>query len=117
MSFVRRENECIVNERKMFGGEGTVQSLQILNGAEEMYGKGRVFNRVCLNKNCEVAWHIHHGDGECYFILSGHGEYSDNGNVVTVGPGDVTFVGDGEGHSLINREDEPLTAIALILYC
>lgn len=117
MSIVRRSDEKIVFEKQMFGGEGKAEMRQLLNGAEEMYGKGRVFNHVVLKKNCEVAWHIHHGDGECYYILKGKGEYSDNGKPVTVLPGDVTFVGDGEGHSLRNNDEEPLEAIALILYC
>ena len=63
-----------------------------------------------------VGWHIHHGDGETYYILKGHGEYNDNGTAVRVGPGDVTFVDDGEGHSLKNTGDETLEAIALILF-
>ena len=73
-------------------------------------------SHVVLEKNCEVGWHIHHGDGETYYILKGKGEYSDNGNIVEVYPGDVLFVDDGEGHSMINREDEPLEMIALVLY-
>lgn len=116
MSFVRRDSERTVGQKKMFDGAGTAEFHQILNGAEEMLGKGRLFNHVFLNPGCEIGWHIHHGDGECYYILKGHGEYSDNGSIVTVGPGDITFVGDGEGHSMINKSDEPLEAIALILY-
>ena len=117
MSIVRRENDLIVGEKKMFGGSGVAIMQQILNGPDEMYGKGRVFNHVTLNPGCEIGWHVHHGDGECYFILKGHGEYSDNGRTVTLGPGDMSFVGDGEGHSMVNKTDEPLEAIALILYC
>ena len=63
-----------------------------------------------------VGWHKHKGDGEVYYILKGEGEYNDNGTLVTVRPGDVAFVDDGEGHSLINRHDETLEAIALVLY-
>lgn len=69
-----------------------------------------------MNEFCEVGWHIHKGDGEVYYILKGEGEYNDNGTLVTVRPGDVAFVDDGEGHSLINRRNETLEAIALVLY-
>ena len=116
MSFVRRDGEKIVFEKQMFNGSGKAEMHQILNGADEMYGKARLFNHAVLKKDCEVAWHVHHGDGECYYILKGQGEYNDNGTVVTVGPGDVTFVGDGEGHSIINRCEEPLEMIALVIY-
>ena len=90
--------------------------LHILEPGEEMYNKGRVFNHLFLEPGCEIGWHIHHGDGETYYILKGEGEYSDNGNIVTLHPGDIAFVDDGEGHSLINRGTETLEAIALVLY-
>lgn len=116
MSFVRNFDALPCERKKMFGGSGEAIMYKLLDGAEEMYGKGRVFNFLRLEKDCEVAWHIHKGDGETYFILKGEGEYSDNGRIVTLKAGDVAFVDDGEGHSLINRKDEPLEAIALILY-
>ncbi len=90
--------------------------LHILEAGEEMYNKGRVFNHLFLDPGCEIGWHVHHGDGETYCIVSGHGEYNDNGTIVPVGPGDVTFVDDGEGHSIKNTGEEDLISVALILY-
>lgn len=116
MSFVRRDADAVRSEKQMFGGEGTAKFQQILNGAEELGGKGRLFNKVFLEPGCEIGWHIHHGDNETYFILSGKGEYNDNGTVVEVLPGDVTFVNDGEGHAMKAIGDETLVMIALILY-
>ena len=116
MSFVRRKEEVTVMYKKMFNGEGEAEMHVILNGADEMYNKGRVFNHVYLAPGAEIGWHVHKGDGETYYILSGKGEYSDNGNIITVGPGDTTFVDEGEGHSMKNIGEEPLEAIALILY-
>ena len=113
---VRRDAECIHETKKMFGGEGEAVFHRILNGPEEMYGKGRVFSHLTLAPGSEVGWHVHHGDGETYYILRGRGEYNDNGTFTEVLPGDVTFVDDGEGHALKCIGDEPLEAIALILY-
>lgn len=113
---VRRENERSLVVKQMFNGQGQARICYIREGSDELYGKGRVFSHLYLDKDCEVGWHIHKGDGEVYYILKGEGEYNDNGTVVTVRPGDVTFVDDGEGHSLINRRDETLEAIALVLY-
>lgn len=113
---IRRSSEKTLDVKQMFGGQGEAKMYRILDGAEEMYGKGRVFNHVLLEPGCEIGWHIHRGDGETYYILKGQGQYSDNGQVVTIGPGDVTFVDDGQGHSLINTGTETLEAIALILY-
>lgn len=116
MSFVRHDGEAGIVRKNMFGGAGEAEMHVILKGEDEMYKKGRLFNHLYLPAGAEIGWHIHHGDGETYYIIKGTGEYSDNGNIVTVGPGDTTFVGDGEGHSLKNTGTETLEAIALILY-
>ncbi len=116
MSFIRRDTEKTIETKKMFDGAGEAELHLILNGAPEMYGKGRVFSHLVLHPGCEVGWHVHKGDGETYYILKGHGRYNDNGTIVEVGPGDVTFVDSGEGHALLNDGEEDLEAIALILF-
>ena len=113
---IRRSDEKTVDVRKMFDGAGEAVMHRILNGADEMYGKGRVFSHLHLKPGCEVGWHVHRGDGETYYILRGRGLYNDNGTEVEVGPGDVTFVDSGEGHALLNNGEEELEAIALILF-
>ena len=113
---IRRNSERIRTEKQMFGGNGTAKSAHILEAREEMYNKGRVFNHLYLDPGCEVGYHVHHGDGETYYILKGRGEYNDNGTIVILEPGDVAFVDDGEGHALKAIGDETLEAIALILY-
>lgn len=116
MSMVRRETELLVEHRQMFGGAGEAENRKILRGAGEMAGKGRLFNHMILRPGCEVAWHVHHGDCETYYVLKGRGEYSDNGTVTELLPGDTAFVYDGEGHSLRCLGDEPLEVISLVLY-
>ena len=113
---IRRYDERIHEKKKMFGGEGEVLFHRILNGPDEMLGKGRVFSHTVLEKGTEIAWHVHHVDMEVYLILKGIGLYSDNGVLREVSAGDVTIVHDGEGHSLKCISDEPLETIALILY-
>ena len=113
---VRRKDERVSGYKKMFGGAGEALRVQILTGDEELYHKGRLFSHIYLEPGTEIGWHIHHGDGETYYILKGRGEYSDNGVLTEVGPGDVTQVNDGEGHSLRCLGDETLEMIALILY-
>ena len=113
---IRKSEEKIIETKKLFDGAGEAVMHRILNGADEMYGKGRVFSHLHLAPGAEVGWHIHRGDGETYYILKGHGAFNHNGTVVEVGPGDVTFTDDGEGHALLNDGDEELEAVALILY-
>ena len=116
MSFIRRNGETAPIYKEMFGGPGEAEMHRILLGADEMSGKGRLFNHIVLHPGCGFGWHVHDGDSETYYILRGEGEYNDNGTIVKVHAGDVTSVGDGEGHSLLNTGTEPIEAIALILY-
>ena len=114
---IRRKDERTVDIKEtMFGGAGQARLVRIRENDEELYHKGRVFSHLVLEKGCEVGYHVHKGDGEVYYILKGQGRYNDNGTEVTLYPGDVAFVDDGQGHSLINLNDEPLEAIALVLY-
>ena len=116
MSFIRRKDEIPVVNKLMFDGPGEAENHVLIAGPQDLFGKGRLFNLMVLQPGCAVGWHVHHGDGETYCILKGRGEYNDNGTLLEVGPGDVTFVDDGEGHALKGISDEPLEAIALILY-
>lgn len=112
----RYEDRQIERKDNFKGGEGYLVNRVILP-ADGMYGKGRIFNTVTLEKNCEIGWHVHDGDGETYLVISGEGEYNDNGTVTTVREGDVCFTDSGEGHSMKNLRDEPLVLVALVLYC
>lgn len=116
MSIVRRGNERTTLVKEAFGGPGEITMTQLINCPEELFGKGRLFNHVKIEPGKGLGWHIHHGDSETYYILKGHGEYSDNGNIIDVYSGDVMIVGDGEGHCIKNVGDETLEMIALIVY-
>ena len=77
--------------------------------------KIRLFSFIQLKPGEEVDYHMHIGESETYFILSGQGIYNDNGNIVDVVPGMTTLTPSGEGHSIKNTGEEVLTFIALIL--
>ena len=77
--------------------------------------KLRTFARVSLNPGEEVPFHIHTGECEYYYILSGTGVYRDNEEDVAVQPGLVTFTPSGNGHGIRNTGSEQLEFIALIL--
>lgn len=114
---IRRSAEkTVVTRENMRGGQGIVKMENVLNGAEEMYGKGRLFAKIILEPGCSIGHHVHEGESETFYFLRGTGEYDDNGEITTVQAGDVAFAGDGEGHSIKNIGDEPLEFIALILY-
>ncbi len=101
---------------KRFGGEGTVTTRHLLNGAEEMYEKGRLFAHGSIDVGSSLGYHVHENESETFYILRGTGEYDDNGTISTITAGDVTFTAAGEGHGMKNTGQEPLEYIALILY-
>ena len=101
------ENPC--------GGKGRMK-MEMLLGSAEMKDKCGMFARVTLHPGDVLGYHEHHGNGESYIILSGEGEYNDNGTKRTVRADDVTWTPDGCGHGLSNEAGkEDLVFIALII--
>lgn len=112
----RSEKKETVRKPAPFDGTGEITVRSLLNGPEEMSGKGRVFAHTTVWPNAGIGYHLHHGDSETYYILSGTGRYNDNGTITTVTAGDVTYTAPGEGHGIEAVGDTPVEMIALILY-
>ncbi|MBO4392797.1 MAG: cupin domain-containing protein [Spirochaetales bacterium] len=102
-------------ERK-FGADGYITVRHLINSVEELNGKGRVFAHTTVAPHSGIGYHIHNGDTEIYYVLSGKADYNDNGTWTTIEAGDVTFTPNGCGHGINNTSDEPLDIIALIIY-
>jgi len=103
-----------INE-KMRGGEGSAKIEQLLT-PDELNNKGRLFAKITIEPGSSIGHHVHEGEMESYFIVSGEAQYDDNGETVTVYPGDTTYTPIGDGHSIKSAGDVPLELIALILY-
>ena len=112
---IRNEDRTTLRMEHMKDGDGYVLNTPILQ-PETMYNKCRLFSHIVLEKDCEVGWHVHKGDGEAYYILKGSAQYSDNGNMITLNAGDAAFCFENEGHSIKNISDEPMEMIALVIY-
>lgn len=99
----------------MHGGEGHVIINRLLD-EKQLNGKCGLYAEVTIEPGCSLGYHEHHGESETYYILSGKGIYSDNGELRMVEAGDVTFTPDGKGHALTNSGDEDLVFMALIIF-
>lgn len=97
-------------------GTGKVILKHLINGPEELNGKGRTFAIITLNPGCSIGFHKHEGDSELYYILKGTAEYNENGEIRTVKAGDLTICPEGEGHGMTNHSDEAVEFVALIPY-
>ena len=71
------------------GGKGRI-ILQPIAGPDILKDKCRVYVKATLEKGCSMGVHQHKGDGEIYYILSGHGLYTDNDTTYEVKPGAAT---------------------------
>ena len=90
-------------------------TLEKLIGPAECADKVGLYAHVIVPPKAAVPYHQHVGEGEVYYFLTGEGEYSDNGMVRTVKPGDVTWTPDGSSHGIVNTGDADLTFMALII--
>ena len=114
---IRRSTEKeVVTKPAPFDGVGEITVRSLLNTPEEMSMKGRVYGHTTVHPGSAIGYHIHTDESETYYILSGTGRYNDNGNIVTITAGDVTYTAPGEGHGIECIGDEPIEMIALILY-
>ena len=113
---VRKNAEMARLEKpEMWGGAGTVRMTQIVR-EEELMGKGRLFNHITIDPGCSIGLHTHTGEAEYFYILSGSGVASDNGQEILLEKGDMLRTGDGECHALRNDGVEPLELVAVILF-
>ncbi len=99
---------------KMRGGSGSVEILHIFR-KEELKGKVRLLARLRLGPGSSIGYHMHEGEEEIFYILSGKGLVTEQGVSSPVGPGDAVLTGGGGGHSIENQDAEPLEFIATIL--
>lgn len=103
----------VMNQR-MRGGEGEVEMVHLLN-PEEFTGKARLCARLTLQQGCSIGFHQHDQEEEIYYILSGEGVFTENGQETVIGPGTASLTGNGNGHSIRNEKPEPLVILAVIL--
>lgn len=113
---IKRANEYKSYDLPNFlNGKGTLTMLDILQ-PDDMKPNGRKYALVTIPAGASLGYHVHKGDAETYYVLSGRGLYNENGTPVEVSAGDMTYCPDGEGHGIENNSDEPLIMLALILY-
>jgi len=106
--------ETQINEN-MRGGDGSVKIEHLLT-ADELNNKGRLCAKITLEPGCSIGFHVHENEMESFHIISGEAEYDDNGETVTLHPGDTTHTSAGEGHAIKNKGGTSLEFIALILF-
>ncbi len=114
---IRKASEKIVERfDKKFDADGYILVRNLINEPKELNDKGRVFAHTTVPAGSGIGYHVHHGDTEIYYVISGSAEYNDNGVIKKIETGDVAITPSGTGHGIKNNGSVPLEIIALILY-
>ena len=111
---IKNKEEITVSTEKNNNGEIKLYLSDLADFANRN-SKLRTFAHAVLKSGEEVEFHIHQGESESYYVLSGKGLYNDNGEMVEVTKGTVTFTPSGSGHGIKNIGNEDLEFIALIV--
>lgn len=111
----RKSTYPVQQKEKMRGGEGTVIIEELLTPAQ-LYDKGRLYAKMTLSPGSSIGSHIHENEMESFYILSGEAEFCDDGEIVTLRPGDSALTPSGGSHFIKSIGDIDLEMIALILF-
>ena len=96
-------------------GSGSMKLSQIMT-QEELEGCTTLFARVTLHPHSEIGYHIHTGETEAYYVLSGRGIFIDGtGKEVPVSDGIICTINEGQGHGMRNTEDTDMDIIAVVI--
>ena len=105
----------VTKTEKAKGGNGFFVNEHVLN-CDEFFGKGRLYAKCTLAPGNSVGNHVHTGEMEVCYFLSGEGTVECDGTNTIVRAGDVNVVNPGENHAVINTSNEDLVYMALILF-
>lgn len=111
----RSSNRKITHASRIQDGIQVTYDKDALLSEEQMGEHVKLFASLTIQPGDRMAPHKHEGDSEAYYIVSGTGSYTDNGETYQVAPGDVLWCQDGGSHGMVNDGTDPLVIIALII--
>ena len=98
---------------KCHDGKGALDWINVLGGADT---EGKHINFIhddILPPGVSIGIHTHEHDEEYYYIVSGSGTMTLDGEQFKVGAGDITAVYPGGSHGLENDTGEDLRIIVI----
>ncbi|MCI2048723.1 MAG: cupin domain-containing protein [Lachnospiraceae bacterium] len=112
---LKKNEDFTVEQEHAENGLGNFTMRYPITG-KELPPHMRLMCEVIIEPGQECRTHVHEGDTEIYYMLSGRAEYTGAEGTNTLKPGDVTVCYDGESHAIRCVGDETLRFLAFIPY-
>ena len=98
------------------GGNGGGYCTHALAPTEPIPGsRFHQVSRVELDPGAVIGEHLHTGNEEIYWVLSGSGLFIDDGIKLAAVPGDMLLTRQGHRHGLRNTGDEAFVFLAIVV--
>lgn len=110
---IKHPEQMLYRERQIREGNGLCQTRDLL--MQEEMNHCRVFTEFTLRQGVSIGEHVHEGETEYYWILSGEGIVTEADGDKVVKKGDLVITGNGASHAIRNDKAEPLVFLALII--
>jgi quercetin dioxygenase-like cupin family protein len=110
---LKRNADFVVETEKSEGGLGNFTMRYPITDSE-LPPHMRLMCEVVIQPGEVCRSHLHEGDTEIYYMLSGRAEYEGAEGKNVLEPGDVTVCYDGERHAIRCLGPEPLKFLAFI---
>lgn len=111
---IRSEEMSNEVRSRMRGGDGEVLATTLFEQGL-CNPKIKLFKLLTLEQGSNIGYHVHENEQEMFYVLSGKGEYNDNGTQTVLNAGDSCITKSGEGHGVGNTQKVPLKLLALII--
>lgn len=108
------KNSSVAVKREKLGGCGIGEADTFPVTIPDQNGAFIMSTRLELNPGASVGYHKHSETEEVYFILSGKGIYTEEGEECTALPGDIFLCREGRSHGILNTGKEKLILGAAI---
>lgn len=110
--FVKAEDMAKEVRVNMKGGPGEVTMYTMPDGKPDGV---RLVGKISIPEGAGIGRHVHENETEIFYFISGEGEADNNGEIITVKPGDVLTTGGGAAHAVRNIGKGPLEMVAVIV--
>ncbi len=97
---LKNKDEGIKSEK--LGGSGKGKAMRYPVDIPDGDGAFTMTARIELEPGASIGYHTHSENEEVYFIMSGEGTYCEDGEKITVKPGDIMLCRKGHSHGIEN---------------